>query len=153
MAKSRFQHITMKELIDGRNRGAYGFNKHSHNINHKPTMTTYTSKAALGTDASTPFYLPFSARLLEVRANVTAAPTSTMKIDVLFDGNSVFDGTNYLEIPSGDLLGKGAPGRTSNVIGQEQGSTSTPTKIQVQINTVAAATGPMVVYFFWEMEA
>lgn len=146
-------HIGMKELLAARNRGAYGFSKFSHMINHKPTQTTYTSKATLGTDASTPFYLPFSGRLLEVRANVTAAPTSTMKIDVLFNGDSVFDGTNYLEIESGDLLGKGLPGRMANVIGQEQGSNSNPTKIQVQINTVAGATGPMVVYFFWEIEA
>lgn len=149
----RFFKPSMKDIIEARNRGAYGFNKHAHSVNHYPKIVTYTSQATLSTDASTPLYLPFSGRLLEVHASVTVAPTSTMKVDVLFDSLSIFDGTNFVEIESGDTLGKGLPGRTSTVVGQEQTGLANPTKIQVQINTVAGATGPMVVYFYMEQEA
>lgn len=115
------------------------FNHASHRRSHmgEIRILTYTSKASLDTNAGTPIYPHVPGRLLSVRGNVSGAPSSTLTIDVLFDGSSVYTVSSKPTIASSVLYGDPAA--------PDVKAFTTTTKIQVQLTDTGSATGPIVV--------
>ena len=116
---------------------AHYVNKQAHDRLHGPRQIVYTSPVALSTTAGTKLRMPRGGQITNIMATVTGAPTSTLQIDLLMDGVSVFD-DGYLQILSGET--ESEPFRiVSRPYFNED------TILKVKLNAVAAATGPLVV--------
>jgi hypothetical protein len=124
-------------------RNTPGINATAHEDAHGVRVLMYTSTATLTTTAGTEIYAPFGGELSWVSASVKTAPTSTMTIDVLLDGSSVFS-SGGISIPTSQKHGYRTP---VDKLGILPIYSDDPTPIKVQITNVAGATGPMIVYF------
>ena len=121
-------------------------NKEAHESDHTYSVLVYTSPKTLTTNAGTELYSPVAGRLAWMYVSVAGAPTSTMKVDLLISAASVFDGTNYATIASGDKSGFRQIPLKLSVVPVWAGGGQAATPLTVQINTLAAATGPMLAY-------
>lgn len=120
-------------------------NKSAHGVLHTPKLLIYGSPDTLATTESSGFYSPYSGVVAWALASVNGAPTSTMEIQVKVGGFSIFEG-QYLKILTGDKYSrtKKRPNNAIRIIGLDS-PVSAPTPITVKINTIAAATGPLIV--------
>jgi len=115
------------------------FNYAAHRRSHmgEIKVMTYTSKATLDTNASTPIYPIVPGRIISVRLNVAGAPSSTLTCDILKDGASIYTVSSKPTIASSALYGDPAVPDVRDF--------TTSTKLQVQLTATGSATGPLVV--------
>jgi len=135
--RSRFDSLDIRDFYrEGRSRAwnhqAHIDDRDGQHIGH----LIYTSAATLSTDTGSPFYPTFGGRVIGFRANVKTAPTSTFQVNVLLDGNTMFNG-DYIEIASGSTYGYKKPPNDKIYLYPDK-------KLEVDIQTVAAAVGPLV---------
>ena len=122
------------------------FSLEAHSAAHLPRILVYTSQATLVTTASTPIYPPRGGRIVAIHANVAAAPTSDMTIDVLIAGESILN-SDYVTILSGEVTTSFASSAMlfdPRIADSNLGSFKAFEKLQVQVVSISAATGPLV---------
>jgi hypothetical protein len=116
----------------------------SHEQRHGAHPLVYTSTATLSTTASTPITPPFPGSIKGVRGNVTGAPAgSNLTFDVLLNTYSIFSG-GYATIYDGTTRGP--------IIYPRNTHWRVDDTLQVQIVTIGAATGPLVVHIMFESD-
>lgn len=125
------------------------FNVEAHAASHMPRILVYTSPSTISTDTSVPITPPRGGKIVAVHLNVKVAPTSTMEVDVLIGGTSIFD-TKFAEITNGELSSGLNDAGDYDEDARHPGDPGAATfrafeKIEIDVITVAAATGPLVV--------
>lgn len=111
-------------------------NRQMHEQLHGPVTLVYTTTKTLNTTAGPRLRLPSAGYITRVSGKVQAAPTSTMEIDILVDGITVFDSGDYVKIRSGETV------TVPKIINRP--NFNEDSYFQVQVVTIAAATGPLV---------
>jgi len=125
------------------------FNYLAHVEDHTPSWHSlvYTSKASLDTVAGTPIALAADAVIVTVRANVAQAPSgAALEYDILRNGTTIFPAGNKPTIAAGKKVGKVFRPERLPIRSRGEDNPEDDT-IQVKINTVSSATGPLVVVF------
>lgn len=139
--RSRFGPRDMGAFFQGEEqwvREGKTFNLPVHSASHSPRILIYTSTITLVTSVGTPIYPTWPGYLTGVRMSVTTAPTSTLTMDILLNGVTMFTaGDTKPNITVGNLFGyKQCTGKTHWSIDDY---------IQCQITNTGGAVGPCVV--------
>jgi hypothetical protein len=136
--RSRFSRLDIPNMHDA----VLGvrFNKQQHRRHHGPSMLLYTSVPTLVVTAGSFLFMPFACKILTIKGTVQTAPAATdFVFDVLEDGQTIFHTGTAPKVLVGETEGQEArPDRRSFQLG---------TKLYVQVTTISAAGGPLIVTF------
>lgn len=137
MPEPRVHIPNMKELFARReNLSRQGVNQQAHAQLHGPATIVYNSAATLDTVAGPGLRMPRGGQITRISGRVTGAPTSKMEIGIYIDGVNVLGTAEYLTIQTSEKVAKYKIVRRPYF--------NEDSVFTVQIQTVAAATGPLV---------
>ena len=115
------------------------FNAAAHDEEHDVRILHYTTETTLVTTAGVPLYPLRGKTMLRARVQATGAPSgAALAADILIDGQTAFASIDSkLQIRDGVAIGAPA---------YFMGGRSVPSdaKVQCKIDTISAATGPVV---------
>jgi len=127
----------MKSVMRRRaDRARQPVNRPAHRRLHAPATIIYQTATTLDTNTGPGLRMPRAGRITRISGRVAGAPSSTMKINVLIDDFGVFQSGTFLQIQSGSKISE------FKVI--ERPVFTRDSVITVDIDTIASATGPLV---------
>jgi hypothetical protein len=127
----------MKELLERRaDLSRRGVNQQAHERLHGPATIVYNTSSTLDTTAGPGLRMPRGGQITRISGRVSGAPTSKMEIGIYIDGVNVLGTAEYLTIQTSEKVAKYKIVRRPYF--------NEDSVFTVQIQTVAAATGPLV---------